>query len=245
MMVNKHIAYFDESGDHGLETIDPEFPAFVLCGCVYEISDYLNVEAPAFSAIKFAYFGHDAVVMHSRHIRKQLGPFKILQNTAVRTQFLGQISAFFAASKVTIIAAGIRKDRHKGQYVNPDDPYDIALLFCLERLYGYMLERGDQGNPVTCVFEQRGEMEDALLAKVFKDVCGGANRWNCKFPFEMVFANKQQNMPGLQIADLAAYPIARYVINPLAANPAYAVLVPRFRKSPNGKVIGWGLKVFP
>lgn len=244
-MAIKHIAYFDESGDHGLESIDPDFPAFVLCGCVYEIADYLKIEAPAFSAIKFANFGHDAVVMHSRHIRKQLGPFKILQDSATRIRFLGEIAAFFRSSKATIIAAAIRKDHHKEHYKHPDDPYEIALLFCLERLYGYMMDRGDQANTVTCVFEQRGQADDDRLAKVFREVCGGANQWGCRFPFEMAFANKQQNMPGLQIADLAAYPIARHVINPAMANPSYDVIEPRFRRSPYGKVIGWGLKIFP
>lgn len=244
-MVIKHIAYFDESGDHGLESIDPEFPAFVLCGCVYEISEYLRTECPAFSAIKFANFGHDAVVMHSRHIRKRLGPFKVLQDKSTREKFLGQISTFFKESRATIIAAAINKARHKDQYKRPMDPYEIALLFCLERLYGYMLDRGDQGNPVTCVFEERGGAEDEALAKVFKIACGGANQWGVKFPFELVFANKQQNMPGLQVADLAAYPIARHVINPNAANPSFDVLNPLFRKSPGGKVVGWGLKIFP
>jgi hypothetical protein len=52
-------------------------------------------------------------------------------------------------------------------------------------------------------------------------------------------------MPGLQLADLAAYPIARRVINAKAANPAYDALRPLIRKSPAGKVEGWGLKVFP
>jgi Protein of unknown function (DUF3800) len=244
-MTFKHVAYFDESGDHGLETIDPGFPAFVLCGCVYQIDEYLRAEAPAFSAIKFANFGHDAVVMHSRQIRKQLGPFKILQNPLVRKRFLAEIASFFQNSKATIIAAAIRKDRHKNQYKYPSDPYDVALLFCLERLYGFMKDCGDDANPVTCVFEQRGDAEDQRLAKVFKAACDGANHWGCKLPFEMVFASKQQNMPGLQVADLAAYPIARHVIDPDAPNRAFAVIEPRFRRSPNGRVIGWGLKIFP
>jgi hypothetical protein len=61
----------------------------------------------------------------------------------------------------------------------------------------------------------------------------------------MAFANKLANMPGLQIADLAAYPIARHIIAPDSANPAYDAIMPRIRKSPSGKMLGWGLKVFP
>jgi hypothetical protein len=98
-MVRRHIAYFDESGDHGLGQIDPDFPAFVPCGCVYEIEAYLESEMSCFSAIKFRHFGHDAVVFHSRKIRKQLGPFSILQDADTRTRFMADVSAFFAGSK--------------------------------------------------------------------------------------------------------------------------------------------------
>lgn len=244
-MARKYIAYFDESGDHGLTAIDPAFPAFVLCGCVYGIDDYLKIEAPAFSTMKFDTFGHDAVVMHSREIRKRLGPFKILQDDKVRKKFLGEIASFFKASKTTIIAAAIDKERHKNQYTHPVDPYDIALIFCLERLYGYLSDRNEVDTAMACIFEQRGEEEDRRLAKTFRAACAGANQWGKKFPFEIIFANKQQNMPGLQIADLAAYPIARHVIDPDAVNPAFKVISPLFRRSGNGKIIGWGLKVFP
>lgn len=240
-----HIAYFDESGDHGLDHIDPGFPAFVLCGCIYEINAYLKTEVANFSAIKFKHFGHDAVVMHSRKIRKQLGPFKILQDKAARLAFMSDIADFFKTSKATIIAAAIRKDVHRGQYRYPDDPYDVSLLFCLERLYGCMVDRKAQEDRLVCVFEQRGDAEDKRLEKVFKQVCSGANQWNCKFPFEIVFADKQQNMPGLQIADLAAYPIARHAIDQKVPNPAFEIVRERLRKSPKGNPTGWGLKIFP
>lgn len=236
--------YFDESGDHGLDKIDPDFPVFVLCGFLYKITEYLQHECPSFSSIKFDTFGHDAVIFHSRDIRKQLGPFQILQDKTKRETFLGRISQCFQQSKATIIAAAVDKRWHKDHYAYPDDPYDIAVLFCLERLHGSLKDRGDQGDPVTCVFEQRGEREDNKLAATFQRICAGANRWG-PLPFRMVFANKLANMPGLQLADLAAYPIARRVINAQAANPAYEVLRPLIRKSPTGKVEGWGLKVFP
>jgi len=241
----EYVAYFDESGDHGLATIDPSFPAFVLCGCVYRIEEYLQADAPAFSRIKFATFGHDAVVMHSYRIRKRERPFDILKKAAMRTEFLDRISAFFDNSVVTLIAAAIRKDLHKAHCRLPDDPYGIALVFCLESLFGLLLDRKADLRTVYCVFEQRGPVEDRQLAETFRAVCDGGNMWKRKLPFGLVFASKQQNMPGLQIADLAAYPIARHVINAGAANPAYHFVARRFRTSTKGEIDGWGLKVFP
>jgi hypothetical protein len=97
---------------------------------------------------------------------------------------------------------------------------------------------------MTCVFEKRGAAEDADLAGHFLRICSGANYWG-KLPFSAVFADKQTNMPGLQIADLAAYPIARHAMDPRAPNPAFVAIEPRLRRSKGGVVQGYGLKIFP
>jgi len=241
------IAYFDESGDHGLKKIDPGHPVFVLCGCVFRITDYLTRDLGAFSAIKFKHFGHDAVVFHSRAIRKQIGPFQILANMGTRTAFMDDIAGYFAGATGTLIAAGIDKVRHIKQYKYPADPYELSLLFCLERLYAFVRDTagvGGAAKTLTCVFEKRGDAEDKLLAAHFTRICAGQNMWGA-LPFQMVFADKQTNMPGLQIADLAAYPIARRIMNPKTPNPSYLSIRPRFRKGPIGQVLGYGLKVFP
>lgn len=56
------------------------------------------------------------------------------------------------------------------------------------------------------------------------------------------FSDKKENVFGLQIADLIAYPISRYVMNPHKPNPAYDVIAPNIYTS-NGKILG--LKIFP
>lgn len=243
-IVPEYIAYFDESGDHGLLTIDPTFPIFVLCCSVFKIEDFVQQDQPALSRIKFSYFGHDAVILHSREIRKRVGAFQILTDPAVKTRFVDDISNFFRNSTCTLIAAAINKDRHLKKYRFPDDPYEISLLFCLERLYAFLADRGKQKDDLTCVFERRGRAEDATLASQFTRICAGENRWG-RLPFRAVFADKQTNMIGLQIADLAAYPIARHCMNPTGPNPAYDAIEPRLRRSTGGKVDGYGLKSFP
>lgn len=219
MPFSNYIAYFDESGDHGLSSIDPAFPVFVLCGCVFRIDRFLNQDLPAFTRIKLNYFGHDAAVFHSRDIRKQVGPFQILSEPTTKSRFMADVADFYANSSCTIIAAGIDKNRLRRQYKYPNDPYEISLLFCLERLYGFLTDRGEQHGTLNCVFEKRGNAEDNRLAAQFVRICGGQNYWG-PLPFQAIFADKQTNMAGLQIADLAAYPIARYFINPAAPNPA-------------------------
>jgi hypothetical protein len=63
--------------------------------------------------------------------------------------------------------------------------------------------------------------------------------------FEIVFADKQVNSTGLQIADLIARPIGLKTLRPRQPNRAYDIIATKFRRSMSGKVDGWGLKVFP
>jgi hypothetical protein len=157
---------------------------------------------------------------------------------------MADLNCYFANTSATLIAAGIDKIAHKRQYAYPADPYSISLLFCLERAYGCLKDLGETGKTMFCIFEQRGDNEDQELALHFERICAGENMWG-KLPFRMVFANKQTNMPGLQFADLAAYPIARHVINRQQQNRAFEILKKKFRCSPRGKIYGWGLKIFP
>lgn len=48
----------------------------------------------------------------------------------------------------TLIAAAIDKQRHVQKYHDPDNPYKIALTFCMERLQRFLIERG-QGDRKT------------------------------------------------------------------------------------------------
>jgi Protein of unknown function (DUF3800) len=244
MPESEFIAYFDESGDHGLESIDRNFPVFVLCACVFHKCDYIEQELCEFSRIKFKHFGHDAVVFHSRDIRKRLGPFQILVDRAKSESFMSDLTKYFREAKLTIIASVINKRKLVARYAWPDNPYAISMLFCLERLYAYLKDHGETGATMYCVFEKRGEKEDQQLAAEFERVCAGANSWG-QLPFRMVFASKLTNMPGLQAADLAAYPIARFVMDRSVPNPAFRALKGKFRQSPGGRINGWGCKVFP
>ena len=70
MSFSDYIVYVDESGDHGLENIDPEYPLFVLAFCIFKKADYISQIVPALQDIKFRYWGHDAVILHERDFRK-------------------------------------------------------------------------------------------------------------------------------------------------------------------------------
>jgi hypothetical protein len=241
---SSYIVYVDESGDHGLENTDPDFPIFVLAFCVFKKEDYLSKIVPRLQGLKFKYFGHDLVVFHEREIRKNTGAFRILQNATIRSEFMGDLTLAIQDSPFTVISACIDKRKLKRSYQNPENPYNLAVEFCLERLYLFLNGVNDSG---LChvVFECRGHREDKDLELAFRRTCDN-NATGKQLFFEPVFAPKTINSSGLQIADLVARPIGINILNPGQTNRAYEIIVNKFRRNPKtGSERGWGLKIFP
>jgi hypothetical protein len=239
-----YIIFADESGDHGLDFIDPGYPAFVLAFCVIDKATYAHQLLPTITEFKFRHFGHDQVVLHERDIRKDTGDFSFLKDRARKEEFLGELSSIIAATEMTILASVIRKDLLAGRYWHPDNPYELALGFGLERA-SRCLNRRQATGTTTVVLERRGRQEDDALELEFRRVSSGQNYLKVPLPLEPRFVSKAANVPGLQLADLVARPIGRHVLDPSQPNRAFDIIEKKLDRSPAGEVKGWGLKVFP
>jgi hypothetical protein len=68
--IDDYIVFVDESGDHGLESIDPNYPVFVLAFCLFSKEDYACSAVPAVLRFKFKHFGPDKVILHEHDIVK-------------------------------------------------------------------------------------------------------------------------------------------------------------------------------
>lgn len=245
MEYSDYIIYVDESGDHSLTSIDPTFPVFALDFCIFEKRRYYTTVVPLVQEFKFNHFGHDTVVLHEHPIRKQKAPFTALNDRAKRKVFLEDLTRLIDVAEFTIVAAVIDKEQHRQRYSDPINPYEVALVFCLERAYGFLKDRGEHERQTHVVVERRGRREDDELELAFRRICAGANRWGAMPGFELVFAHKLINSAGLQIADLTARPIALHHLRPDQPNRAFDVIKPKLRRSPTGDTEGWGLKIFP
>lgn len=199
---------------------------------------------PRFLDLKFSTFGHDSVVLHSHEIRKQTGAFSALTDAPLRARFHLGLNDALQFAPFTIVAAVIDKVAHRARYAAPDNPYDIALRFCMERTFALLRARNQTGGRTHITVEARGRSEDRDLELTFLRVAQGANRWGA-MPFDLIFADKKANTIGLQVADLVAHPIGRHCINPGQANRAWEIVEPKIRRSPQGLTGGWGLKRFP
>ena len=240
-----YIVYVDESGDHGLQSIDPEYPMFVLAFCIFKTSDYTNHITPRIQTFKFAHFGHDIIILHEREIRKSRPPFNWLVKKERRDVFMSELNTIMEAAPFTIIATAIEKNRFLERHSEATNPYDIAMRFGLERVHKVLKNLNQHTKETMLVFESRGKKEDKELELEFRRVSDGLNFRNERMNLNCVIASKLTNSCGLQLADLVARPIGRKLLKPDQTNRAYDILEHKFDRSPGGETRGWGLKVYP
>jgi|SRR5690625_27170 len=226
-----YIIYVDESGDHGLDKIDRDYPVFVLSFCCFRIIDYVNTAVPLIQGFKFKHFGHDQVILHEHHIRKQKGDFGILRtNKEMRKEFLGDINQLVDKVPFGIYSIIIDKNKLTEKYSTPHNPYNLAMQFGLEIIYKSLLYNSQEGKQIHFVFEKRGNKEDNELELEFRRICDGHPRVGWKdfkfseMKFEIIFADKKSNSTGLQLADLVARPIGLDYLKPIQRNRAYEIL---------------------
>lgn len=244
------VVYVDESGDHGMQTLDPNYPVFVLSFCVFYKRHYAEKVVPAVEKFKFNRFGHDIVLLHEHEIRKETGQFRF-SSREEKVRFMDELTGIIESSNFILISCVIDKAslRSKGDS-STDHPYHLALAFCMETLYGFLQEKNQDDRVTHVIFECRGKKEDSELELEFRRVCDGNNRIGKHLPFQIVFADKRANSSGLQLADLVARPVGLRFLRPGQPNRAFDVLKRKFYCAGGREHVGigfenWGLKIYP
>lgn len=244
LVFSDYIVYVDESGDHSLESINPEYPLFVLSFCIFHKDVYAESMTLAVRKLKFATFGHDMVILHETDIRKKRGAFSKLGKDS-REAFLNALTNIIDAIDFKLIAIVIDKRKLKARYANPEHPYHLAMEFGLERIYRFLKSMGQDDKLTYLVCEARGAKEDAELELEFRRIRDGMNFFHKPLPFELIIADKRTNSEGMQLADLTARPIGLSILRPQQKNRAFNVLEEKFYRDGSGNKDGMELKVFP
>jgi hypothetical protein len=240
-----YIIYVDESGDHSLSEINPEFPIFVLAFCIFKVSDYTSKIVPAIQNFKFKFYGHDMVILHEREIRKREGPFKILFDKDVRDAFYRNLNATIDGAEFKVVACIIDKYRFRNTGYKADNPYRVAMEFGLERAFYEIQGEGQSGKKTFVVFESRGKKEDDELELEFRRIMDRTKIAGMPKTFVFLTASKKTNSSGLQLADMVARPLGLHVLRPDQNNRALTISLKKLRKSREGEINGWGLKLLP
>ncbi len=247
-MKQDYFLFLDESGDHGLNKIDPSFPAFILCGVMMSQGNYAFLDS-AFNHIKNKFWESGNVIFHSRDIRKWQKEFSILVDPTIREGFYRALDASIVQSQYAIIASAIRKKEYIKRYGVLSDVYAVSLSFVIERAIFYLDQKTDVAG-LNILIEKRGKKEDAQLLRYFNKLYDSGTSFVSSARIKAVvknfdFVDKKDNENGLQLSDLTAYPIATHIIDPSRANPAFDVLEKKFYAGRRGNYLGYGLKIFP
>ncbi len=190
--------------------------------------------------------------MHEHEIRKKKNAFTLLNNQSFNKIFLEDLSQIMQRSKFILVSCVIDKITLQSSNVLIEDnnPYHLALGFCLEGLYDFLEEKNQLNRKTHILVECRGKKEDKALELEFRRMIDGNNRKNILLPFEIIFVNKQANSTGLQFADLVARPIGINYLRPEQNNKAFNILREKFmcrggRSCLGQDYEGYGLKIIP
>lgn len=241
---SEYVVYVDESGDHSLTEINQEYPVFVLAFCIFHVPTYIGQVVPSIERLKFRYFGHDMVVLHEREIRKSQPPFDILRDREVRGQFMTDLTELIVQAPFAVTASVILKDEYKARRGADVNPYHVALEFGLERVFLHLQTLGQRGRITRVIFESRGKDEDRELELEFRRIMDRTRMLGMPETLDFLCVSKQSNSSGLQLADMVARPIGLHVMKPDQTNRAWDIIEPKMRRSPFGRIQGYGLKIF-
>ena len=79
--------YLDESGNHDLRKIDPDYPVFVLGGVIVEDRYAKTVLELEVGRFKLHWFGSTKSVLHTADMVRNRNEFGILRDSGVRERF--------------------------------------------------------------------------------------------------------------------------------------------------------------
>lgn len=240
-----YIVYVDESGDHDLTKINRDYPIFTLVFCVFKTDYYIHKLMPNFNVFKVKYWGHCDTILHEHDIRKNMhGDWKIMSDPQTRKSFQNNITTLIQGADFDIISCVIRKEffinRSMNTVESPDNPYEIALYRCMQRLNRWLMTKNQGGKTVHIQFEKRGKKEDNQLKQVF--CTNYLDNEHADISYKIGFLDKKSNAIGLQVADLVARPIGIKILRPEQKNRSFDIIKNKFAKDNNRNI---GLIISP
>lgn len=239
------ILFLDESGDHNLSIIDPQYPVFVLGGVIVDQAYAEGEMAERVADFKRRVFGRDDIVLHTAEIVRNEGPFEGLIDRAFRERFYRELNALMATLQYQVVACAVRKDEHLARYgVAALDPYMLSLDILVER-FCFEIGRGGAG---VIVAEKRDAVLDGQLELAWLNLKIQGTRY---VPAQAIrervqgltTRHKRENIAGLQLADLIVSPIGRKVLGK-PVREDYRIIEQKLRGWPRNHA-GQGLVVLP
>ena len=222
--------YIDECGDPNLENFDRTFPIFTLCGVLIPEEKLAQLETNI-KEIKNEFWPEQDIIFHSRDIRNCSKIFTNLLDNEIKQQFYSKINGVLGCRDVyTIVCCCILKEPFIERFNTGEDVYGLSLKYLLERAIFHIDDSTTSGSSkLRIIVERRNPNQNQSLLKYYNGLRVTGTKWITPERFvdrikSLKFVGKKDNIIGLQIADLIAYPISRMILNPDRDNPAYNII---------------------
>ena len=240
------LLFLDESGDHNLSIIDPQYPLFVLGGVIMD-RDYAEGPLPkALDTFKRDLFGTTEIVLHTADITRNRKGFERVQDPVFREEFYARLNALMSGLRYSVVACVIRKDEHLHRYgASAIDPYLLSLNVLVER-FCFELDASEQGSIIA---ERRDPILDSQIELAWRNLNMRGTRFlTARQVTDRIrsfhLRAKKENLAGLQVADLVVSPIGRHVLGKIDMDD-WRIVASKFRRNRQGDYRGYGLVVLP
>lgn len=241
------VLFLDESGDHNLSLIDPQYPVFVLGGAIVE-KEYAEGElVREMNAFKRELFGSIDIVLHTADITRNRNGFERLKDGSFRKVFYAALNELMRHLHYSVVACAIRKDAHLSRFgVAALDPYLLSLDVLVEQ---FCLAIGKRIGGGVIVAEKRNATLDRELDLAWLNLKIQGTRYRQAREIDeriigLNLRSKRDNVAGLQLADLVVSPIGRHVLGKPDKDD-WQIVAEKFHRSRTGRVEGFGLVVLP
>lgn len=242
--------FLDESGDHSMDVIDPQYPLFVLGGCIMDKSYHEKILTPRLREYKKNLFGTDDFILHTADIKRQKGVFQKLSDAAFRERFYIETNLLMNELEYMVVACVIKKDEHLSMYGRAAlSPYILSLRILVERFVYEIQKRGD-GIPGDIIAESRDDTLNKELQIAWMALRNSGTGYVSasvvkRYVSKLYIRDKKKGIAGLQVADMVVSPIGRHIINKKDLKPDWEIIKRKFRKSDKGLYKGYGLVMLP
>lgn len=230
---------------------------FALSGILMDKHSYFNELKPAMTDLKSRFWppeglfnypkGPRRVVLHSRDIRRQLGPFsnRVLDLSQLYNAISEMLLSIHFVAYVSVL------NLHNLEGAMPtitlpfkDHPYSLAMHFLLERYAQYLRTHQEFG---IVVLEARGKFEDTIvLTNMLKLLKDNPRQFDCIkgiywVPKWAEWDAGKTSFGALEVADLIVYPVFQFV-RYQHKTPAFEIVEPKLYGYPD--YLSKGLKIF-
>ena len=225
--------------------IDPKYPIFVLCGAIFDEKYYQDKVINKFNELKKKFFGSEDIILHTlemtRPSKYKDNRFSKLINADFRKEFYKALNEFLEEVNFILVACIIKKSAHLEKYgADALDPY----LLSFNNLLDEFIPELPEGEQCKIIAERRDDNLDNQLELAWLNLkINGTENFKGSEIKDRVenlsMTLKSTNEAGLQIADLLANPIGRFVLDIKKTEPGheidYSILEKKLRS--NGLII--------